>query len=304
MELYAAKAFAQVVKDFILPQGRLVAEHDYNEVFLQCKSDISRLLDCDLSSSRILVLGCGYNYPDVILWSSMSSMVVGLDVQSVYWRNALARLFHSKGKGLAESLAKAFLQRRAYAGYYQRLRELASQDLDETCQDLVNYDGTRFPFADDSFDVVISNAVLEHVADVKSVLEEALRVTRPSGIGYHLWHNYLSLSGGHVPESEAISHPWGHLLDNVEVKSAYPSIIPSLNRLQPNEMLDLLSSVYEQKGSYGVDKRHNKRGIDSQFQYEGERLLTAQLEQRLSDYSKELLLTRSFLFIGKKGKGV
>ena len=226
-------------------------------------------------------------------------MVVGLDVRSVYWRNALARLFRSKGKGLAGSLATAPMHK-LYAGYYRRLRQLSSQNLDETCQDLVNYGGTRFPFADDSFDIVMSNAVLEHVADVKSVLEEAPRVTKPSGIGYHLWHNYLSLSGGHALESETISRPWGHLLDNVEAKSVRPFIITSLNRLPPNEMLDLLSSVYEHIGSYGVDKHHNKRGIDSQFQYEGEGLLTAQLDQKLSKYSREQLLTRAFLFIGKK----
>lgn len=42
-------------------------------------------------------------------------------------------------------------------------------------------DATRMPFADASFDSVMSNSVLEHIPDVDAVLAELKRVVRPGG---------------------------------------------------------------------------------------------------------------------------
>jgi len=41
--------------------------------------------------------------------------------------------------------------------------------------------GEQLPFADDSFDLVLSNEVLEHVADDRACAVEMARVTRPGG---------------------------------------------------------------------------------------------------------------------------
>ena len=49
-------------------------------------------------------------------------------------------------------------------------------------QYLVDAVGENLPFEDQSFDVVFSIAVLEHVADVQQVLREAIRVTRRGGV--------------------------------------------------------------------------------------------------------------------------
>lgn len=42
--------------------------------------------------------------------------------------------------------------------------------------------GRRLPFDDESFDVVLSFQVIEHVHDVRSYLEEARRILRPGGV--------------------------------------------------------------------------------------------------------------------------
>jgi SAM-dependent methyltransferase len=45
-------------------------------------------------------------------------------------------------------------------------------------------EGTRLPFAADSFDVVLSFQVIEHIADARSYLREIRRVLKPAGLFY------------------------------------------------------------------------------------------------------------------------
>ncbi|MCB9584723.1 MAG: class I SAM-dependent methyltransferase [Polyangiaceae bacterium] len=65
----------------------------------------------------------------------------------------------------------------------------AMKNLDYVTADLnspwadVHMDAHEMPFADDSFDVIFCNHVLEHVADDKKVLAELFRVMRPGGWG-------------------------------------------------------------------------------------------------------------------------
>ena len=51
--------------------------------------------------------------------------------------------------------------------------------------------GEQLPFADSTFDLVVMDQVIEHVADQKRVLAEALRVLKPSGALYVACPNYL-----------------------------------------------------------------------------------------------------------------
>jgi len=48
--------------------------------------------------------------------------------------------------------------------------------------DIVSEEPYRYPFSDDSFDVVISGSVLEHVEDVSAFVREIARVMKPDGI--------------------------------------------------------------------------------------------------------------------------
>ena len=50
---------------------------------------------------------------------------------------------------------------------------------------VLKYDGSTLPFPDDSFDVVYSSNVLEHIADFTGMQRELMRVLRPHGIGVH-----------------------------------------------------------------------------------------------------------------------
>jgi ubiquinone/menaquinone biosynthesis C-methylase UbiE len=60
-------------------------------------------------------------------------------------------------------------------------------------------DGTRLPFAPGSFNVVLSHAVIEHVADADAYLAQARRVLKPGGWMYLSTAPYLSFAGAHLP---------------------------------------------------------------------------------------------------------
>jgi SAM-dependent methyltransferase len=60
-------------------------------------------------------------------------------------------------------------------------------------------DGMALPFASGSFDLVLSHAVIEHVADASLYLRECARVLAPDGYMYLSTSPYLSFAGAHLP---------------------------------------------------------------------------------------------------------
>jgi SAM-dependent methyltransferase len=60
-------------------------------------------------------------------------------------------------------------------------------------------DGMALPFADAAFDLVLSHAVIEHVADAPLYLRECARVLAPGGRVYLSTAPYLSFAGAHLP---------------------------------------------------------------------------------------------------------
>jgi ubiquinone/menaquinone biosynthesis C-methylase UbiE len=51
--------------------------------------------------------------------------------------------------------------------------------------ELIHADAKRLLLADASFPVVISNSILHHIPDPRSVIAEAIRVTAPGGLLFH-----------------------------------------------------------------------------------------------------------------------
>lgn len=292
-----------LAREFIRPSRPKDPEHDFINVFQKCRQDISELLGQRIDYARVMVLGCGYNYPDVALWSTVVDDVVGVDVRRVFWRNGLGHLYRCirhDGRGRIRSIGESIYRRRGYPAYCRRLRELSGTDLDFVHQDLISYDGKSLPFADGSFDVICSNAVLEHVSDLATLAREMRRVTKEGGIGYHLLHNYYSLSGGHVSDRLALERPWGHLLGDPDVALHLGLSGTYLNKMLPSDTVKDLSNNFHSVSVFQVDKDHRKKGIDSAFSYEGERLLAPDLENRLSPIPREVLLTRAYLLVGRR----
>jgi SAM-dependent methyltransferase len=56
----------------------------------------------------------------------------------------------------------------------------------------------KIPFADDTFDFVCSNQVLEHIADLDFAIAEIARVTKPAGLGMHLFPSVETVPEAHL----------------------------------------------------------------------------------------------------------
>jgi SAM-dependent methyltransferase len=62
---------------------------------------------------------------------------------------------------------------------------------------ILNAMGENIPFSENTFDIVFSTNVLEHVQDPGRVLSEALRVLKPRGVLQIIYPNYHSYFDGH-----------------------------------------------------------------------------------------------------------
>lgn len=62
----------------------------------------------------------------------------------------------------------------------------------------VQGDGTKLPFAPESFDLVLSHSVIEHVDSAEAYLAECHRVLRPGGVLFLQTPPHLSFAGSHL----------------------------------------------------------------------------------------------------------
>jgi SAM-dependent methyltransferase len=113
---------------------------------------------------RVLDAGCGGGGTALSL-AEEAGFAVGLDLEARF-ADAGTRLAREKGLGNA-----AFTQG----------------------------DGQTLPFRSDSFDLVFSHSVIEHVASAEDYLAECRRVLRAGGVLYLSTAPYLSFAGAHLP---------------------------------------------------------------------------------------------------------
>ena len=72
----------------------------------------------------------------------------------------------------------------------------------------------RLPYEDETFDVVLSDQVFEHVLDQVTVFNELHRITKPGGIGLHsIPAKYRPIEGHmYVPFANIFAHRWWYKL--------------------------------------------------------------------------------------------
>lgn len=92
----------------------------------------------------------------------------------------------------------------AISGYFSENNNVYSVDvekqIDSEFEDKINFfkvSGTKLPFENNFFDIVISNHVIEHLPAQKSHLKEIKRVLKPKGICYISTPNRLFIKEVH-----------------------------------------------------------------------------------------------------------
>lgn len=242
-----------------------------------------------LREKRMLDEGCGVEFPQTLLFHTFGYNICGIDV-SVPDLFANGSIPSNWGWHQRSVTRESHLQR--YGAYYRELGHLAGQELIFNGVDIRPMDMEALSFEDESIDVVISHAVMEHIARPAKALDEIKRVLVPSGRGWIGIHLFPSLSGGHHPEwqnpAETLRRtipPWDHLRGNrFQEKHIH------LNKLRLKEWKRLF---YD---------RFNVLEETEEKEEGAERYLAAEIEKELKEkgYDREELLTKWVTFVVKK----
>jgi len=142
-----------------------------------------------------------------------------------------ARIFGARGLATVIVMVMALEQR--YGGL-QRSREYAASR-GATDVEFTQCGHRDIPYADGSFDVVMSHDVLEHVADPLRSMQEIYRVLRPGGLSVNIFPLYLGA--------------YSHHLD-------YIARLPGLHWFfSPAVLVQAVNGLLEETGDFGTAKQ-------------------------------------------------
>jgi len=277
-----------------------IGKHDYLNVFQKILRDLTSIGFKGFEGMRVLDLGCGQRFPFALLSASDGADVTALDINYVRPDNLPAFFFHVWQHNGLDRAIKSMVRRILFdKHYYSVLEESKGVSLREYRSKITfvtaETTASDYPLPSASFDLIVSNAVLEHVDDVAGFASEVARLLVEGGYFYGWIHNFYSLSGGHnlqwaYPDEQPSKEvpPWDHLRDNL-----FPAHV-FLNQYRPEEYLDIFSDLFEVRLFEGRDINHDAGGT------EGEQFFLTDIEEELAEYPKDLLLTRSWCLICRK----
>lgn len=228
--------------------------------------DVASLLN-SVPNPRILDLANGRLRPQYALLRAAGARVIGID---------LANRPRGDWRDWAYRWARAL-----YAARLARARDNESA--------LVCGDVSALPFSAALFDLVTSVAAFEHFLDVPTVIAELARVVRAGGVVWVCVHLFTSPSGGHnwgfveVPLRRVPwgAEPWDHLRAR-RLRFTVP-----LNEWRVHQYRAEFARHFEIVKEYCALR-------------EGEHLLTTELEQELSAYTRDELTCGTYVFVLRK----
>jgi|GEM_PF-6922481 SAM-dependent methyltransferase len=235
-----------------------------------------------VKEKTILDIGCGRLFPLSRLFTGLGNKVTGIDTTYIGIRdNILKRLIkYFTQNGLA-SLGQEILFNalRRNKRFCNSLSDSSGLSINYSIMpDIRQMNAEKMDFSDKYFDVVISNAAFEHIADISAVLAQIKRVLRSSGlicVRIDLWP---SLTGGHNPDWDK-QVPWYHLRSPFQFHDF-------LNRLKKSDYLSCFSKYFDILNV--LEEKHGRR-----------QLLTDEIRKELSMYSEDDLFTQCITIIAK-----
>ena len=280
---------------------RRFAEHDVRNVFEKVGRDLTSAGFGGFQGKRVLDIGCGPRFALALQCAARGARVTALDAKYVkpdflpvyVWRTLV-------GDGMRGALMGALRRSVFDHTYYGALDMASGMRLRRLADELefvaANEGESRYALRSGSFDLITAIAVVEHLTDVQALAKEIRRLLIPGGLFYAIVHNYYSLSGGHnldwaYPDDAPSKRvpPWDHLRQR-----QYPASV-FLNKLKPDEYVSAFEKHLETVVFEGRGANHDVGGL------EGEHLLSSELYKELSVYPRELLLTRGWCLICRRG---
>lgn len=240
-----------------------------------------------MTGQRVLDIGCGRTYAFALLFHSLENDVTAIDIDYIgandprpikWWRI----LKHNGFQKLAEELLyKLLLKDRTF---YKALRNVSAFPLTTQGITFKQADAQNMSFADETFDVVISIAVFEHLPNVPQAVSELFRVMKAGALAYIDINLFTSPSGGHHlfglnPQKVP---PWDHLRQKRLPLTCY------LNEWREAQYLQAFQERLEIMGVLDIGKGA------------GRELLTPEIRAELSDYSEKELLKHGIVIIARK----
>ena len=158
--------------------------------------------------------------------------------------------------------------------------------------------GERLPFSDQTFDVVYSFQVLEHVQNPFQVLQEAWRVLKPGGMLYINAPNYNTFFEGHyhVFWIPGLTKPLAKVYLRILGKN--PQLVDELNFLTPHLLRGWLEAISGQKLShdFGLDNWRRRLQTAHVHPYTHPRV------RKAVEWARKLGVLRGLAWLGSIGK--
>ncbi len=172
-----------------------------NEHYASFVSMQRRLRDygvTDLKGRRVLDVGCGKSYWLTLLFHSLGAKTTGIDTEFVGTGRSLGKYWRLlQTNGLDRTLRTSIWDLFYGPPYYRALENACGFPLHFEGVDARALSVTDLDFPDDTFDLVVSHEVFEHLPDLPAAVETLRRVMKPNGLTYIYIHNFASVSGGH-----------------------------------------------------------------------------------------------------------
>jgi ubiquinone/menaquinone biosynthesis C-methylase UbiE len=178
-----------------------------------------------IDNAEVLEIGCGDGLNSLLLALQGVRRAVGIDIEF--------RLDRPDDQGVRT--------RRLVTSILQAAGE--TRNLDE-CRnflpvEFLSMDATHMQFTDNSFDLILSRSVLEHIRPIENLIAEMGRVLRPGGMAYHEIDPFYWLRGCH--KRGLVDIPWAHA--RLTPDEYYRYVVQSEDRASADKRLMRLNTL-------------------------------------------------------------